>query len=149
MCSGSAFEIGSLLVARMYAKRSAMGNISKTYIKDSPCELNNFSILTTRQQNQGRGFDASKMHLSRLTPCILNERSTIGISRGKGGGGGAEKYKASSKILVRTPSPIALSFFLYILSDALTSMIGSCTLYISGCRMKAYKKPYLKYGMVL
>ena len=32
-----------------------------------------------------------------------------------------------------------LSFFLYILPDPLSSIIGRCTLYTPGCRMKAYK----------
>ena len=31
------------------------------------------------------------------------------------------------------------SFFLYILPDPLSSIIGRCTLYTPGCRMKAYK----------
>ena len=32
-----------------------------------------------------------------------------------------------------------LFFFLYILLDPLSSIIGRCTLYTPGCRMKAYK----------
>ena len=32
-----------------------------------------------------------------------------------------------------------LFFFLYILPDPLASIIGRCTLYTPGCRMKAYK----------
>ena len=32
-----------------------------------------------------------------------------------------------------------LSIYLYILSDPLSSIIGRCTLYTPGCRMKAYK----------
>ena len=32
-----------------------------------------------------------------------------------------------------------LSFFLYIMPDPLSSIIGRCTLYTPGCRMKAYK----------
>ena len=31
------------------------------------------------------------------------------------------------------------SFFLYILPDPLSSIIGMCTLYTPGCRMKAHK----------
>ena len=41
-----------------------------------------------------------------------------------------------------TPS-MPLSFFLYILPSARSSIIGRCTLYTPGCRMKAYKYPYL------
>ena len=32
-----------------------------------------------------------------------------------------------------------LSFFLYILPDPLSSIMGRCTLYTPGCRMKAFK----------
>ena len=33
----------------------------------------------------------------------------------------------------------------YKLPDTLSSIIGRCTLYTPGCRMKAYKKPYRNY----
>ena len=46
-------------------------------------------------------------------------------------------------------SGFSFFFFLYILPDALLSIIGRCTLYTRGCRMKAYKLPYLNYRRVI
>ena len=47
--------------------------------------------------------------------------------------------KAFSKLYHRDSELIFSSFFLYILLDPFSSIIGRCTLYTPGCRMRAYK----------
>ena len=47
--------------------------------------------------------------------------------------------------LITIALAVFLSFFLYILPDPLSSIIGRCTLYTPGCRMKACKQPYRNY----
>ena len=63
-----------------------------------------------------------------------------GVGGGGGGGGGGAPCTGNIQLTSHSEGQCTyLSFFLYILPDPLSSIIGRCTLYTPGCRMRAYK----------